>query len=59
MLLYSRCGSEEGDEFTEMKSLNVIIVTPYLLIPLPPRLRIFIDWGRSSQTIVLFLAHSR
>lgn len=47
------------DAFTEMKSLNVIMVTPYLLIPLPPRLRTFIDWGRSSQTIVLFLAHSR
>lgn len=46
------------DEFTEMKSLNVIIVTPYLLIPLPLHLRIFIDGGRSSQTIVLILAHS-
>ena len=47
------------DEFTEMKSLNVIIVTPYLLIPLPLHFRIFIDWDRSSQTIVLILAHSR
>ena len=46
------------DEFTEMKSLNVIIVTPYLLIPLPLHLRIFIDGGRSAQTIVLILAHS-
>ena len=46
------------DEFTEMKSLSVIIVTPYLLIPLPLHLRIFIDGGRSAQTIVLILAHS-
>lgn len=46
-------------EFPEMKSLNVIIVTPYLLIPLPLHFRIFIDWDRSSQTIVLILAHLR
>lgn len=34
-------------EFPEMKSLNVIIVTPYLLIPLPLQFQeFFIDWDR-------------
>lgn len=46
------------DEDLTMKSLNIIIVTPYLFIQLFLPLAFLLIGSRSSRTIVLILAHS-